>query len=601
MAEGVTDVCVTFPEDIRHKMCKKIAQLTKVIYQLNSRSEDHDHELNGVQAAYETEIEQILKDAYSKINAFKKQLADFKSTDRSEKLVKLEREKHVAEKHQWESRYREQCARVQAQCEDIRRQSRQKTARMKEELSRAKEDFRKKFSVFQQTTDKLEGRNRTALEELKETHQNEVEKLVQSSNAKYNAMLAEMLDQQESLTRQLEKESSVKAKEKYERKMCHMKEIAHARLTEEMQNRKRLEAQFKQTEAKLGKEMGNILRDLQTLRESETNLNAIISALKETVSQKEVEIDRMNSAQSRRRDENERSISEFETELSAKNDEINSLRDQLSSTNTQLDTKSCQLSQLHVDHQALSDQISAKSASVQDLEKKMQLARADNQHTIDEKMLEIRKLKTSVEKLTTHLRSKQNDHKTYLESAEKLDKSRNVEIAKLETQLKSLKSNSARSATKLSSELSNANVEIQKLKSKIEDKKVQFSSERQREEVRHKSELDELHRTECELRKNIAEIQSESKVFQDRIVVLQSEAIDFKKAHVDSLTTLNKEKSKELKELKIKLQSSLDLTCSSLNGKIEELTKKLQKRDSDIEVKTRDLERLEMPACCFRL
>jgi hypothetical protein len=42
-------------------MSKKIAQLTKVIYHLNNKNEDHDHDLADVSEQYETEIEQILK------------------------------------------------------------------------------------------------------------------------------------------------------------------------------------------------------------------------------------------------------------------------------------------------------------------------------------------------------------------------------------------------------------------------------------------------------------------------------------------------------------------------------------------------------------
>lgn len=52
-------------------MSKKIAQLTKVIYHLNSKSEDHDLEMQDVAEQYEAEIEQILKDTQEKIDFFK--------------------------------------------------------------------------------------------------------------------------------------------------------------------------------------------------------------------------------------------------------------------------------------------------------------------------------------------------------------------------------------------------------------------------------------------------------------------------------------------------------------------------------------------------
>jgi hypothetical protein len=47
-----------FP-DLHHKMSKKIAQLTKVIYHLNSKNEEHTDDLTSLADAYETEIDGV--------------------------------------------------------------------------------------------------------------------------------------------------------------------------------------------------------------------------------------------------------------------------------------------------------------------------------------------------------------------------------------------------------------------------------------------------------------------------------------------------------------------------------------------------------------
>ena len=47
-----------FP-DFHHKMSKKIAQLTKVIYHLNTKNDDHEFQLNSLADAYESEIEDV--------------------------------------------------------------------------------------------------------------------------------------------------------------------------------------------------------------------------------------------------------------------------------------------------------------------------------------------------------------------------------------------------------------------------------------------------------------------------------------------------------------------------------------------------------------
>ena len=59
-----------FP-DLHHRMSKKIAQLTKVIYHLNTKNEDHQLELDAMAANHQAEVQQILRDAASKLSKFK--------------------------------------------------------------------------------------------------------------------------------------------------------------------------------------------------------------------------------------------------------------------------------------------------------------------------------------------------------------------------------------------------------------------------------------------------------------------------------------------------------------------------------------------------
>lgn len=62
-----------FP-DLHHKMSKKIAQLTKVIYHLNTKNEDHALEIEQINANHQMEVQQILRDAANRISKFKEAL-----------------------------------------------------------------------------------------------------------------------------------------------------------------------------------------------------------------------------------------------------------------------------------------------------------------------------------------------------------------------------------------------------------------------------------------------------------------------------------------------------------------------------------------------
>ena len=67
-----------FP-DVHQKMCKKIAQLTKVIYHLNTQNEDYAFEIEESNRKHENEIQQIINDSAITFEKFKNSLEDQKS------------------------------------------------------------------------------------------------------------------------------------------------------------------------------------------------------------------------------------------------------------------------------------------------------------------------------------------------------------------------------------------------------------------------------------------------------------------------------------------------------------------------------------------
>jgi hypothetical protein len=53
----------TISEETHHKMSKKIAQLTKVIFHLHSKNEENNQAQQAISNAYEKEIETLLSQA----------------------------------------------------------------------------------------------------------------------------------------------------------------------------------------------------------------------------------------------------------------------------------------------------------------------------------------------------------------------------------------------------------------------------------------------------------------------------------------------------------------------------------------------------------
>ena len=68
-----------FP-DLHNKMSKKIAQLTTVIYHLNTKNEDNQSEMDIMATNHQNEIQQILRDAATRIGKFKELVETKQST-----------------------------------------------------------------------------------------------------------------------------------------------------------------------------------------------------------------------------------------------------------------------------------------------------------------------------------------------------------------------------------------------------------------------------------------------------------------------------------------------------------------------------------------
>lgn len=84
--------------DLHHKMSKKIAQLTKVIYHLNTVNENNQFAIEATNSSHSQEIQTILKDASSKINRFREQIEEKRAEVNLQAQLEQLKEKHSEEK-----------------------------------------------------------------------------------------------------------------------------------------------------------------------------------------------------------------------------------------------------------------------------------------------------------------------------------------------------------------------------------------------------------------------------------------------------------------------------------------------------------------------
>ena len=85
-------------KDVHHKMSKKIAQLTKVIFHLHSKNEENSQYQSSLVGAYEKEIEIILREANTIVSRQKDALEKAKESANFKAMLKDVEDRHVLEK-----------------------------------------------------------------------------------------------------------------------------------------------------------------------------------------------------------------------------------------------------------------------------------------------------------------------------------------------------------------------------------------------------------------------------------------------------------------------------------------------------------------------
>ncbi|XP_037120842.1 protein FAM184A-like isoform X3 [Syngnathus acus] len=77
-----------YTQDLHLKMSKKIAQLTKVIYALNTKNDEHEEEIDSLKEAHEDEVQHIVTETRDKIMQYKSKMVD--EADLRRRLASLE-------------------------------------------------------------------------------------------------------------------------------------------------------------------------------------------------------------------------------------------------------------------------------------------------------------------------------------------------------------------------------------------------------------------------------------------------------------------------------------------------------------------------------
>ncbi|CAK4079966.1 unnamed protein product [Aphanomyces euteiches] len=185
--------------DLQLKMSKKIAQLTKVIFHLNTKNEDAASELQATMASHRRECDQVAKDAAAKLALLKETLekrdAQLKSSDGLKKV----KERHEKDKQDALAEFARFKAAVKAQQQQMEAHFDAEIADLTTELRKAQKGFQERIAAFKSSFDALQAKATAGNAALVAKHTEEVADMVTQSNKKYNDMLTAQLNHQDQL------------------------------------------------------------------------------------------------------------------------------------------------------------------------------------------------------------------------------------------------------------------------------------------------------------------------------------------------------------------------------------------------------------------
>lgn len=311
-----------FP-DLQLKMSKKIAQLTKVIYHLNSVNEDHQHELATKSAQHEKQVQELIADSKEKIR--KLQAASDSRQDVANLEAKLEqlRQKHAKEKEAAIGEIRQLKQQTSVREKKMKETFDDETIRLREEVlavkSQGQETLRRlaeTLRTIQKERDALSTASETQAAELAARHQMELDDLVRSSNQKYNEMLAQQI--------------ALREAQENEAKETLRDAISKAD-TEKMNALGQLRASMKGAhQSELLELSKGHTRDLDATRQDLLGKLALAESAREEVQGRLATLEGEFEALQRDRDAAEQALARSEKDLAAARAECDALREDLS-------------------------------------------------------------------------------------------------------------------------------------------------------------------------------------------------------------------------------------------------------------------------------
>ncbi|XP_054135306.1 protein FAM184A isoform X6 [Melozone crissalis] len=572
--------------DLHFKMSKKIAQLTKVIYALNTKNDEHEAAIQALKDAHEEEIQQILAETREKILQYKSKVAEEMDLKRKIQVLEESLEDHKKMKHQALTEFEAYKDRVEDMQLCAEAQHVQRVVTMSREVEEIRKKFEERLRSFIQLQVQYEKDKRTALEELKAAHRLEIQELLKTHQSQ-NATLSKGQEKMEELHRleledlnnkveelRLEKKKLIedyegklsKAQSFYEHELDSLKrsqlftaESLHACKEKEVELRK----EFQNQESMLRKNLGKLKTELQMVQDEAASLREKCQKLQVALGTAE------NNVQVLQKQLDD--VKEEEMSLLSKHKEVESelaaARERLQQQATDLVLKASHIGMLQATQMTqevtirdLESEKSRLKEKLSQLEEERNLLQSKTQ-SLDERQ---RQQILALEKKVNEARETQREY--YEKELVKLQARLEGEAAQLkEAHSKTLEELAWKHHTAIEAAHSNANKDKKKLQMELEQ---QFEKEKLHLEDDKNQLRQQLENVKEELTTKLTSANQEVCRLQD-LVRKSEQGLGTAEGHISSLQEAQEILQKELELTRARLRETTD-SLYSVEGELDQ-------------------------------
>ncbi|XP_062488399.1 protein FAM184A [Pezoporus occidentalis] len=572
--------------DLHFKMSKKIAQLTKVIYALNTKNDEHEAAIQALKDAHEEEIQQILAETREKILQYKSKVAEEMDLKRKIQVLEESLEDHKKMKHQALTEFEAYKDRVEDMQLCAEAQHVQRVVTMSREVEEIRKKFEERLRSFIQLQVQYEKDKRTALEDLRAAHRLEIQELLKTQQTQ-NATLSKGQEKLEELHRleledlnskveelRLERKKLIedyegklsKAQSFYEHELDSLKrsqlftaESLHACKEKEMELRR----EFQNQESMLRKNLGKLKTELQMVQDEAASLREKCQKLQVALGTAE------NNVQVLQKQLDD--VKEEEMSLLSKHKEVESelaaARERLQQQAADLVLKASHIGMLQATQMTqevtirdLESEKSRLKEKLSQLEEERNLLQSKTQ-SLDERQ---RQQILALEKKVNEARESQREY--YEKELVKLQARLEGEAAQLkEAHSKTLEELAWKHHTAIEAAHTNANKDKKKLQMELEQ---QFEKEKLHLEDDKNQLRQQLENLKEELTTKLTSANQEVSRLQD-LVRKSEQGLGTAEGHISSLQEAQEILQKELELTRARLRETTD-SLYSVEGELDQ-------------------------------